>query len=269
MGQVTTDESSTDPQPPPPSSFTGDPTPVVPPRPSKSSASSSLASSPDKEGKVRQEAEGEEEEENEDDGDEEEEEEEEDGGSSSAFGSQLWGPERRVEIRRVPNQGLGISIVGGKVDPPPSSSPAGSHATVTGIFIKNVLENSPAGQSGLLHTGDRILEVDGTNLRNAAHDEAVDVIRQSGSVVVFVVQSLLGAAASATPAYKEEKRSVELSLDNVAVLSLLIFTLSAWETKEQFATPPTVSIPWRRPRLLPLPLLRKTTTTGATVAVRT
>ena len=97
-------------------------------------------------------------------------------------------------MRRGPKQGLGISIVGGKVDPPPGSPHT---AAVTGIFIKNVLEGSPAGRAGLLRTGDRILEVDGTDLRSAAHDEAVDVIRQSGSVVTFVVQSLLGVAAAA------------------------------------------------------------------------
>jgi hypothetical protein len=32
--------------------------------------------------------------------------------TSNAFSSQNWGPERVVEIRRVQNQGLGISIVG-------------------------------------------------------------------------------------------------------------------------------------------------------------
>lgn len=31
---------------------------------------------------------------------------------------------------------------------------------IAGIFIKNVLEESPAGRSGQLKTGDRILQVD-------------------------------------------------------------------------------------------------------------
>ena len=30
---------------------------------------------------------------------------------------------------------------------------------ISGIFIKHVLEDSPAGQNGTLKTGDRILEV--------------------------------------------------------------------------------------------------------------
>ena len=186
LGEVTVDESSTDPLPPPAPAET----PIVPPRPSKSSASSSLASTPgeSKDG----------------DSDDDEEEEENQGGAGASgvpsLSSQLWGPERRVEVRRVPRQGLGISIVGGKIDPPPGS---GHTTAVTGIFIKNVLEGSPAGRAGLLRTGDRILEVDGTDLRSAAHDEAVDVIRQSGNVVTFVVQSLLSVATAQSEGRRE------------------------------------------------------------------
>ena len=111
----------------------------------------------------------------------------------SVLSSQHWGPERLVEVVRVPGHGLGISIVGGKIDPLPrkGNKPGSSSAAITGIFIKNVLEGSPAGATGLLCTGDRILEVDGHDLRKASHEKAVEIIRQSGSVVVFVVQSLL------------------------------------------------------------------------------
>ena len=35
---------------------------------------------------------------------------------SSAAITHIWGPPRVVELNRVPNQSLGISIVGGKVD---------------------------------------------------------------------------------------------------------------------------------------------------------
>ena len=61
-------------------------------------------------------------------------------------------------------------------------------APVSGIFIKNVLDGSPAGLTGQLCTGDRILDVDGHDLRKASHDKAVDIIRQSGNTVTFVVQ---------------------------------------------------------------------------------
>jgi len=46
---------------------------------------------------------------------------------------------------------LGISIVGGRQDE--------NDRKLQGIFIKHVLESSPAGQTGLLKTGDQILEV--------------------------------------------------------------------------------------------------------------
>ena len=221
LASVTLDESSTD--------FVQDQhsvkeMPAVPPRPSKSggagsnSNSSSAVSTPSSgspargDGRVsnsaaRMQGSFDQEEEEEGNTSEDEHEDGDDSAvtSSNAFSSQHWGPERRVEIRRVPNQGLGISIVGGKVDPPENG---GRHsAAVTGIFIKNVLESSPAGECGLLCTGDRILTVDDQDLRNASHDEAVDVIRQSGNTVTFTVQSLLGVTTntSTTPTMTNEE----------------------------------------------------------------
>lgn len=96
-----------------------------------------------------------------------------------------WGPERTVEVRRDDKNSLGISIVGGKVDLSWSGS------SVTGIFIKNVLPDSPAGKGGHLKTGDRILEVEGVDLRGATHEKAVEVIKKTGNPVTFVVQSLV------------------------------------------------------------------------------
>ena len=124
-----------------------------------------------------------------------------------SLSSQHWGPERTVEVVRVPGHGLGISIVGGKIDPFPrkGSKQGSSSAAVTGIFIKNVLAGSPAGATGQLCTGDRILEVDGNDLRKASHEKAVEIIRQSGNVVEFVVQSLL--------AYDEDEDEQEEELD--------------------------------------------------------
>ena len=124
--------------------------------------------------------------------------------TSKGFSSQQWGTERRVELRRVAGQGLGISIVGGKVDTKESGN-----FPITGIFIKNVLPGSPADECGQLFTGDRILEVDGHDLRQASHDKAVDVIRQSGNVVVFVVQSLLGLSRNESSTNLEGESSTD------------------------------------------------------------
>ncbi|XP_063397098.1 multiple PDZ domain protein-like isoform X6 [Mytilus trossulus] len=106
------------------------------------------------------------------------------------LGQQTWGPPRTIELYRQPDKSLGISIVGGRVD----MFHVQPDHVISGIFIKQVLEDSPAGKNGTLKTGDRILEVDGIDLRNASHDQAVDAIRNSGSPVKFVVQSLCDAA---------------------------------------------------------------------------
>jgi multiple PDZ domain protein len=63
---------------------------------------------------------------------------------------------------------------------------------ISGIFIKHVLDNSPAGASGLLKTGDRILQVNGIDLTSSSHDNAVCVIRNARSPIHFLIQSLLG-----------------------------------------------------------------------------
>ena len=86
MGEATVGESSTDPP--------AQPQPQPQPRPSKSSASSSAASTPEsKDGKSDQE-------------EDEDEDDEDDRGAGasgvSSLSSQLWGPERTVEVRVCP-----------------------------------------------------------------------------------------------------------------------------------------------------------------------
>ncbi|XP_077294875.1 multiple PDZ domain protein-like [Arctopsyche grandis] len=101
-----------------------------------------------------------------------------------------WGQARQVAVQREPNTSLGISIVGGKVDISSTSGEAGD-VIISGIFIKNVVPNSPAGHCGQLRTGDRILEVDGVDVRTASHEKAVQIIRAAGNPVKFLIQSLL------------------------------------------------------------------------------
>ncbi|XP_069498143.1 inaD-like protein isoform X2 [Ambystoma mexicanum] len=97
-----------------------------------------------------------------------------------------WGPARIVEIWREPNVSLGISIVGGQT----VLKRLKNGEELKGIFIKQVLDDSPAGKTNALKTGDKILEVSGIDLQNASHEEAVDAIKNGGNPVVFVVQSL-------------------------------------------------------------------------------
>uniref|UniRef100_A0A2K5HK01 PATJ crumbs cell polarity complex component n=1 Tax=Colobus angolensis palliatus TaxID=336983 RepID=A0A2K5HK01_COLAP len=97
-----------------------------------------------------------------------------------------WGPPRIVEIFREPSVSLGISIVGGQT----VIKRLKNGEELKGIFIKQVLEDSPAGKTNALKTGDKILEVSGVDLQNASHSEAVEAIKNAGNPVVFVVQSL-------------------------------------------------------------------------------
>ncbi|XP_040983483.1 inaD-like protein isoform X6 [Aquila chrysaetos chrysaetos] len=97
-----------------------------------------------------------------------------------------WGPPRTVEIFRDPHVSLGISIVGGQT----VIKRLKNGEELKGIFIKQVLEDSPAGRTRALKTGDKILEVSGIDLQNATHEEAVEAIKNAGNPVVFVVQGL-------------------------------------------------------------------------------
>lgn len=132
--------------------------------------------------------------------------------------SSLWGQPRLIVLSREPNKSLGISIVGGKLDVCSSNnstvSSSGSglltsssisqiNSFISGIFIKHVLENSPAGLNGTLKTGDRILAVNDIDLTQATHDRAVEVIRNAKSPVKFLIQSLVCASAY-TPSCDED-----------------------------------------------------------------
>ncbi|XP_078061410.1 multiple PDZ domain protein-like isoform X9 [Mustelus asterias] len=73
-----------------------------------------------------------------------------------------------------------------------------------GIFIKHILEDSPAGRNGTLKTGDRIVEVDGVDLRDASHEQAVEAIRKAGNPVVFLVQGLITRPRTSTTTNDEK-----------------------------------------------------------------
>ncbi|XP_078461558.1 multiple PDZ domain protein-like isoform X1 [Lampetra planeri] len=104
-------------------------------------------------------------------------------------GHRHWGPPRRVELRRVPGVPLGISIVGGRDQASGGAAPVNPlHA---GIFIKQVLEGSPADTTAGLRAGDKIAAVNGVRLLDVTHAEAAALLKRSGSPLVLTVQSLV------------------------------------------------------------------------------
>ncbi|KAE8602588.1 hypothetical protein XENTR_v10014041 [Xenopus tropicalis] len=79
--------------------------------------------------------------------------------------SQGVGPIRKVILAKEDHEGLGISITGGKEHGVP-------------ILISEIHPAQPADRCGGLHVGDAILAVNGINLRDAKHKEAVTILSQ-------------------------------------------------------------------------------------------
>ncbi|XP_017166125.1 FERM and PDZ domain-containing protein 2 isoform X1 [Poecilia reticulata] len=88
------------------------------------------------------------------------------------------GPEEiSVELRKISGN-LGISISGG----------ANTNIQNGGIYIKSLVPGGAAERDGRLHTGDRILEVDGINFHGFTYQQAVECLGKTGEVVYFVVK---------------------------------------------------------------------------------
>ncbi|NXU95613.1 MPDZ protein, partial [Xiphorhynchus elegans] len=171
-----------------------------------------------------------------------------------------WNQPRKVELWREPSKSLGISIVGGRG----MGSRLSNGEVMRGIFIKHVLEDSPAGKNGTLKTGDRIVEVDGVDLRDASHEQAVEAIRKAGNPVVFMVQSIISrpraeslyssSSASApygqkttNPFYRQSSKNPSLSfLQNTVFCRPSVFSsTNPFADSSQFNTAKEVSNPIR------------------------
>ncbi|OWF53429.1 Leucine-rich repeat-containing protein 1 [Mizuhopecten yessoensis] len=84
-----------------------------------------------------------------------------------------------IHILRQKGQGLGISIAGGKGSTPYQGDDES-------IFISRVTEEGPAGKAGV-RTGDKLISVNGVNLVEADHYDAVDVLKTAGNDITMVL----------------------------------------------------------------------------------
>ncbi|XP_053954391.1 beta-1-syntrophin [Anastrepha ludens] len=84
---------------------------------------------------------------------------------------------RHVRIIKSDNNGLGISIKGGRENRMP-------------ILISKIFRGMAADQAKGLYVGDAILSVNGEELREATHDEAVRALKRAGRVVDLEVKFL-------------------------------------------------------------------------------
>ncbi|KYN29769.1 Inactivation-no-after-potential D protein, partial [Trachymyrmex cornetzi] len=106
--------------------------------------------------------------------------------------SKHWGPERLVEIYREPKTSLGLSIVGGKVRYSLKVRSGSIYRVIKRFRYK---------------IGDRIIEVDGVDLRHSTHERAVEVIQAAGNPVSLLVQSLVNLSPEHGGAVQKERDS--------------------------------------------------------------
>lgn len=93
---------------------------------------------------------------------------------------------RCVKVTKQEVGGLGISIKGGKENKMP-------------ILISKIFKGLAADQTQGLYVGDAILSVNGVNLRDATHDEAVQALKRAGKEVTLEVKYM----REATPYVKK------------------------------------------------------------------
>jgi len=82
----------------------------------------------------------------------------------------LAGQKRTVRVVKEDNNGLGISIKGGRENKMP-------------ILISKIFKGMAADKTNELYVGDAVLSVNGEDLKEATHDEAVKALKRAGKFV--------------------------------------------------------------------------------------
>ncbi|KAM9013710.1 protein scribble homolog isoform 15-T15 [Ara ararauna] len=91
-------------------------------------------------------------------------------------------PTERYSTCLVRNEkGLGFSIAGGKGSTPYRSGD-------TGIFISRIAEGGAAHRDGILHVGDRVISINGVDMTEARHDQAVALLTASSPTIALLVE---------------------------------------------------------------------------------
>ncbi|KAJ8013734.1 hypothetical protein DPEC_G00032870 [Dallia pectoralis] len=96
---------------------------------------------------------------------------------------------------------LGISIAGGKGSPP-------YREHEEGIFISRVSKGGPSEKAGV-HVGDRVLEVNGLNMHEVSHHDAVTALRNAGSCIKMKVMRKKAVPGLNTCRAQQESAAVD------------------------------------------------------------
>uniref|UniRef100_A0A8B9RBP3 Disks large homolog 1 n=1 Tax=Astyanax mexicanus TaxID=7994 RepID=A0A8B9RBP3_ASTMX len=94
--------------------------------------------------------------------------------SKSTLGDEEITREPRKVVLHRGSTGLGFNIVGGEDG--------------EGIFISFILAGGPADLCGELRKGDRLISVNGVDLRSATHEQAAAALKNAGQTVTIVAQ---------------------------------------------------------------------------------
>ena len=89
----------------------------------------------------------------------------------------LLNQSRFVHVTKADSSGLGVSIKGGRENKMP-------------ILISKIFKGMAADLTGQLYVGDAILSVNGADLQNVTHDEAVKILKKVGKSVELEVKYL-------------------------------------------------------------------------------
>ncbi|XP_051467316.1 protein scribble homolog isoform X5 [Apus apus] len=91
-------------------------------------------------------------------------------------------PSQRFSTCLMRNEkGLGFSIAGGKGSTP-------YRAGDTGIFISRIAEGGAAHRDGILHVGDRVISINGVDMTEARHDQAVALLTAAAPTILLLVE---------------------------------------------------------------------------------
>ncbi|XP_047471948.1 membrane-associated guanylate kinase, WW and PDZ domain-containing protein 1-like isoform X14 [Penaeus chinensis] len=89
-----------------------------------------------------------------------------------------------IQVTRRENEGFGFVII--------------SSVTKSGSTIGRIIEGSPAERCGRLHVGDRILAVNGVDIKTLHHGHIVNLIKESGYSVTLTIGPPRDDASSTT-----------------------------------------------------------------------
>lgn len=128
---------------------------------------------------------------------------------TSAIHPPIESKERMVQITRQKVGGLGLSIKGGAEHKLP-------------ILISRIYKDQAADATGQLFVGDAIIKVNGEYITACPHDDAVNILRNAGDIVVLTVKHYRAATpflqkqlSRETPESDNDATCAELKADEV------------------------------------------------------